>query len=157
MIHQAVFGAIASSRKIVETVGSAAGVVYTPSQTSTYGAETVGTYANLTDGNGTTGAGTDGGTNRIFATFPSPVLVANVKVGGGTLGSGFGAVALYLNNSVLQYSTDNAAWVDVLTISGVTDSGVNQFKTFTLPTPITAQYWRLSRSTFAATTEFVFT
>lgn len=130
-------------------------VAYTVNQSNVYVGH-AGTYANLTDGNGTTGAVGGEGPQWIQATFPNPVKVTAITVGGGNLAI-FGGVAYWLNDSSkLQYSLDNTTWTDASLISGVTDSGVDQFKKITLPTPITAQYWRLFRGYYVATTELKF-
>ena len=155
MISPAIIGVVASSGVVSGGGGGAAGV-YTASQSSVYGGTTAGSYASLTDLNGTTGAATNNTpSERIIATFPSPVLVTAVTVGGGQLPN-WGSVAPYLNNRFLQYSTDGITWTDVLVFAGVTDSGVDQFKEFVLGTPIMAQRWCVGKSGWTATTELRF-
>jgi len=130
-------------------------VVYTPSQSDDYGG--VGTYATLTDGNGTTGTITyPGHSGWIQATFPSAVVVSSVRVGGGNLPN-IGTIAEVTNVSKIQYSTDNATWTTAIDVSGVADSGVNQFVTFALTSPITARYWRIINFSYhTGTTELKF-
>ncbi|MBD1995266.1 discoidin domain-containing protein [Leptolyngbya sp. FACHB-541] len=126
--------------------------VWVASQSSVFGSVTPGTFANLNDMSGTTGTGTNSGSPEfIQATYTAPVTLSRVTVGGGNI-SGWGAVALYLNNAVFQYSTDNSNWITLLTFTGVTDSGATQFKEFTFAAT-TARYWRISRSSFLSTTE----
>lgn len=128
--------------------------VYTASQSSTYSTCT-GTYANLTDGILTTGAGCNSGSEWIKATFAAPQTVSAVTVGGGSLSCGWGATASYLNaGAVIQSSTDDVVWTDRATITGVTDAAT---KTFTLASCVTAQYWRISKTSWLAATEFSFT
>lgn len=122
------------------------------SQSSVFSGVTPGTFTNLNDMIGTTGTGTNSASLEwIRATYETPVTLSRVVVGGGNI-SGWGGVALYLNNSVFQFSTDNSIWTTLLTISGVTDSGSSQFREFTF-TATTARFWRLSRSGFLSTTE----
>jgi len=155
MIHQGVLGAIASSVSLVTNDTSAAGQTYTASQSSNGG--NVGTFANLTDNSGNTGASTFGGSTQFLrATFAQPVTVSVVTLGGGNLPS-WGGVAAYLNGGSVQYSDNSVDWTTAFVISGVTDSGVDQFKAFPLSPPITAQHWRIFITSFLSTTEFRFT
>ena len=132
--------------------------------------QTATPYTDLTDSDGGTGVfSSNAGFNEITVDFGSAVYVTNIEVGGGfiqglaDLELGYdGYIAYYLNGVEFQYSTNNSSWTTVLTISGVTDSGGDQFKSFAIDPPITARYWRLFRSAFesydpVATTEFVFT
>lgn len=138
---------------------SAAGVAYTASQSSVPNTSpaVVGSYTSLTDGDRTTGAGTGTtGLDFIQATFPQPVRVAAVQLGGGYL-TDFGPIAGQLNGAKVQYSTDNAVWTDAFTIAGVADGGVNEFKTFPMGSPVIAQYWRILGGDYLATSEFKFT
>lgn len=131
---------------------------YTISQSSVYAGEQ-GTYANMTDTDGSTGATTDLSLDPyIKATFPSPVTVTNVMVGGG-ITPGAGTVSSTLNQLELQYSTDDLNWTTIASIGdyNVADSGPNQFVDIPVSS-ITAQYWRLWQSGgYAATTEFQIT
>lgn len=132
---------------------SAAGITYTASQSSVWSPLT-GTFPNLNDSDGSTGAGTHNfSTEFVKADYGIPVLVSAITLGGGSL-AGWGPVAPYVNNKFVQYSNDNTNWTDVFTVSGVTDSGIDQFKKFTLSTPISAQYWRITGNGYLATTEF---
>lgn len=60
-----------------------------------------------------------------------------------------------MNGRVLQSSPDGSTWTTRATISGVTDSGTNQFRSFNI-TPTTARYWRLWHNGYLATSEFRF-
>lgn len=130
---------------------------YIASQSSVYSniAELGGTYEKLNDADSTTGAGTNSGANFIRAAFPGLVTVSAVSVGGGNLPS-WGAVAAYLNGAKLQYSNDAQTWTDILTISGVADSGENQIQKFVFPAPIQAQYFQLQLNNYLSTTLFKF-
>ncbi len=116
-----------------------------------------GSYTNLTDGDLTTGAGTSNTTDEwIKASFTSPQTITSVGVAGGNLNA-WGPIANYyvnyINGAFIQSSTDDVNWTTQAIISGVTDSnGVNNFSVGS----VTAQYWRLSKSGWLATTEFVF-
>ncbi|NJO66445.1 MAG: discoidin domain-containing protein [Leptolyngbyaceae cyanobacterium RM1_405_57] len=115
---------------------------------------TAGSYSTLTDGNATTGHGTNNGTTEwIEADFGQPKLVSSVTVGGGSIPS-WGGVATYLNNRTIRYSNDRVNWTIAVNITGVTDSGATQFKKFTLDSPVSARYWRIFSSGYLATTEF---
>ncbi|GAP99119.1 discoidin domain-containing protein [Leptolyngbya sp. NIES-2104] len=128
---------------------------YTASQSSVFSG-LIGTFANLSDNNGTTGAGTNSSTVEwIKATFPSAVTVRAVRLGGGNI-PGWGGVSAYLNGKVLQYSTDDVNWLTALTVADVLDSGPNQFRLFALGQPITARFWRILSSGFLSTTELRF-
>jgi hypothetical protein len=153
MIHQGVLGAIGSSVQQI-AAGGTADQVYVASQSSNGG--NVGTYANLTDNSGGTGASTFGGSTQfVRAIFAQPVAVAVVTLGGGNL-PGWGGVAAYLNGGSVQYSDNNVDWTTAFVISGVTDSGVDQFKAFPLSPSITAQHWRIFITGFLSVTEFRF-
>ncbi len=126
---------------------------FSVSQSGTWSTCT-GTYTNLTDGNFSTGAGTSATSNEwIKASFASPQAVSSVGVAGGYLNS-WGMVAqYYLNGATIQSSTDDVNWITQATISGVTDSnGLNNFSVGL----VTAQYWRIAKNGWLATTEFVF-
>jgi len=132
------------------------GYFYTASQLSEYSAPLLSaTWSNLTDGSGVSGGATNSGTQWIQADLGSTQSVSSVRVGGGTLPAGWGGVASYLNNRLIQYSNDGANWTTAVTITGVTDSGANQFVTFSFAS-VSARYWRIfTTSGFVATTEFV--
>lgn len=129
--------------------------VYVASQSSTY-STCAGTYANLTDDNFNTGPGTNSGTEWIKATFAVPQTVTAVSVAGGNINvtCSWGGVATYLNTAVIQSSTDDAVWTTRATVSGVTDG--NGLNTFSVGC-VTAQYWRIQKSGYLATTELSFT
>lgn len=136
---------------------SAAGVAYTASQSSTAFGAAFGTYATLTDGNRETGACVyQSAESWLKATFPEVVRVTAVTVGGGNVYPGFGTMAQHCNDCQLQYSNDDQGWTTALTIAGVADSGPDNFKKFTLPSPVEARYWRLFKANWVGTTEFKF-
>jgi hypothetical protein len=136
----------------------------TYSQSSIYSPtpQHTGSVSNLNDANASTGAGTGSGASWIQADLGTATQVSSITLGGGTL-SGWGATAGYLSGSTLQYSTDGQSWTTLLTISGMSDSGAwvvggqgtGLFKQFTF-SPVTARYWRISKSGYLATTEFRF-
>lgn len=91
-------------------------------QSSVYGG-LAATTTNMRDGNSTTGAGTDvtpGAPSSIQADLGSVKSVDRVVLSGGTI-AGWGGVAQYLNSAKLQYH-NGSSWVDILTISGVTNT-----------------------------------
>lgn len=138
------------------TAPSAAGVEYAVTQSSTAFNSSPATYATLTDGNRETGTNTDTGNSWIQATFPSVVKVTAVTVGAGYIYPGVGTVQNHINGAKLQHSTNGNQWIDDLDISGLADSGPDNFKTFTLASPVEAKYWRLFKASYLATTEFKF-
>lgn len=117
----------------------------------------LGTYASYHDTSAFTGAGTTGAPGWLQATFPGPVTVAAVTVGGGEL-QGMSPASGRLNGRLLQYSTDGTTWTDALPpISGVTDDGPARHQRLLLPTPVTARFWRLyAASGGVVTTAWVF-
>lgn len=137
---------------------NAAGQEYTVSQSSSYvnNPASIGTYANLSDNNTTTGCVTNSGNSWIQATFSLPVKVNTVTIGAGIFDH-FGGIATLVNASKLQYSTDNTTWVDVLQFAGLTNGSSGWIKTFTLPSPIVAQHWRIANpSDWVAASELKF-
>lgn len=115
-------------------------------------------YGKLVDRVGTTGVATlnDSNENWIACDFGKEVEVAFVLVGGGTI-TGVANVANTLNNSTIQSSTDGITWTDRITITGVTNTGSNQFVEFALSPSVTARYWRIRRASGqVAATEFRF-
>ena len=128
--------------------------VYIASQSSQY-SSCSGTYATLNDGNFNTGPGTNNGASEwIEAAFAAPQTITAVTLAGGNITScPWGAVAAYLNGGVIQSSTNNSTWTTEATISGMTDAGATTFSVGC----VTAQYWRIQKSGYLSTTEFIFT
>lgn len=128
-------------------------IPYTASQSSVYG-NLAASFANLSDGIDSSGAGTNNDTNAwIQADCGLILTISSVGVAGGSI-SGWGGVALYLNSSAIEVSQDSSAWVRVAAISGMSDSGSDRVRTFTF-SPIAARYVRIVRSGWLATTELV--
>lgn len=94
------------------------------------------------DGGPCTGAATNnGGTEWVKADLGAAHSIIKVTVGGGYL-PGWGPVALYLNGSILEYSTDDSTWNSAgVTFSGVTNTGTLD-KDFTVG-GFSARYWRI--------------
>ena len=124
---------------------------YTASQSSVYGGAT-GTFANLTDGSFTTGAGTDGaGTVQwIQADLGSSKVINRIRLGGGTLPV-WGAIASYINNSAyLEFSNDGSTWATLIQlIQGISDSASRLYGF----SPFTARYIRIVK--YTATNTYV--
>lgn len=102
-------------------------LTYTVSQSSLERnvAALAGTYAKLTDGNPTTGAGTNPGTtlNPAWVQFDLGAVkfINEIRLSGGTIEQGFGATAQYLNGLPLQVSRDGTNWNFLVTIQGTTN------------------------------------
>lgn len=102
-------------------------LTYTVSQSSLERgvASLEGTYAQLTDGSHTTGAGTNPGTtqNPAWVQFDlgSVKFINEIRLSGGNLADGFGATAAYLNGLPLQVSRDGTDWNFLVTIQGTTN------------------------------------
>jgi len=115
-------------------------------------------YGKLVDRSGTTGVATLNNSNEnwIQVDFGKAVEVKYVLVGGGTI-TGVSDVAATLNASTIQSSNDGINWINRVTITGVTNTGSNQFVEFELSPTVTARYWRIRRASGqVATTEFRF-
>jgi len=115
-------------------------------------------YGKLVDRLGTTGVATlnDSNENWIQADFGKAIEIKYVLVGGGTI-TGVSDVAATLNASTIQSSNDGVNWIDRVTITGVTNTGSNQFVEFELSPTVTARYWRIRRANGqVAATEFRF-
>lgn len=115
-------------------------------------------YGKLVDRSGTTGVATlnDSNENWIQADFGKAIEVKYVLVGGGTI-TGVSNVAATLNASTIQSSDDGVNWIDRVTITGVTNTGSNQFVEFELSPTVAARYWRIRRASGqVAATEFRF-
>ena len=106
-------------------------------QSSLYSGTTAADQARMTDGTPTTYAATNSVGDRWIEVSFAESLVSGLLVGGG-LGVGFGNMAAYLNNRQIQY-WDGTAWVQIATVSGVTDSGTNQFKVIYFPLTTTTK------------------
>lgn len=81
--------------------------------------------------------------------------ISGVRVGGGVI-AGWGTFAYYLNGANIQTATSEgpATWVTRGVISGVSDSGPDQFKDFKFP-PVSARYVRIqATNTYVSATEF---
>lgn len=162
-----VLNAIADLRAIqIETLQAVWGLysinatAYTLTQSNVQAGVTPGSFANLNDGNGNTGTATNSNASQwIKATFATAQSIRGVRVAGGIL-AGFGQISPSLNGKLLQYSLNDIDWITVATISGVEDSGTNQFRLIPLPQPVSARFWRIFNpptiSGWTATSEFRF-
>lgn len=116
-------------------------------------------WATLNDDNILTGAAIGDGNSlvsvSIVINLGSPLLIKKIVLAGGDFYDNFGDNASpYLNGATLDYSTNNGAtWTTYITVSGVTDT-VGNSKEY-LP-EISAQYWRIRRPQYVATTAFKF-
>jgi hypothetical protein len=124
---------------------SALGVPYSLTQSSEYGG--AGTGDSLTDGNSTTGTINypNGQPGWIQANFPYTVVVRGIKVSAGNL-QNVGPIADRLNGAKVQYSNDGTNWIDLATINGVADSGVNQSLIFPFTNPVVTKKCRIYRA-----------
>ena len=115
------------------------------------------TYTALNDADSNTGFAIytgGGGFSLIVVDLGSAKLIKKIQIAGGYLGGAFGAsLAQFLNSGLLEYSSDSTTWTTFASIAGVVDTpGV-----YSEYAPnITAQYWRLRRSSWLATSAFVF-
>jgi len=108
---------------------------------------TENTYESLVDYDLKTGAATNlYHLSWIQASFDEPVYVTAI-----TLAPVWDPS--YLNERILQYSENNANWVDLWNIQGI-EMGKNI--TFTLPSPLTAQYWRIIGKGYVAISTWIF-
>ena len=126
---------------------------YTASQSSTYGTTPVGTYANLTDGNLSTGTGTSNDTTAwIQADLGEIKSVSQVWIAGGAIPGSWGSGATYLNGATLEVSLDGSNWLRAIPIlAGITDYEVTKFAFGGL----VAHYVRISKSSnFIGASEF---
>jgi hypothetical protein len=145
---------------IVQNTGATSGLTIVPSYTV---AKTGGTsweslsWATLNDGDRFTGAAVGDGTGQptIVINLGSSLTIKKIRLAGGDFDANFSPeVAPYLNGGFLEYSTNaGATWTTHATISGVLDTP-NTFKDYDLD--VTAQYWRLRRAEYIATTAFIF-
>lgn len=131
------------------TVSSFTGLVY--SQSSIFNPTVAATVANMNDSNPATGAGTNNAIEWIQADFNS-TLVNGCILGGSSSLPGWGSVAPYLNGANIE-AWVSGAWVVVSTVSGVTDTGVTAFKTFSWA-PVQTNKLRIAKSGYLSTTEF---
>lgn len=77
-----------------------------------------------------------------------------MHIAGGTLGPPWNnSIAAYLNGGTIEYSVDAITWTFYATIAGVSDLP-NSPKIY-YP-QVTAQYWRITRPTFLAISEWRF-
>jgi hypothetical protein len=129
----------------VTTIADSAIVTGTYSQSALYAGIPTATAARLTDGDGTTVAATTTNTSNqwIEVLLAAPAQIVGLRVGGGN-GTGWGLVASHLNGRTIQ-TWDGAAWVGQGVISGVADSGANQFVTIPVG-PVTTDLIRIFNS-----------
>lgn len=123
-------------------------------QSSIYGSVEA-TLANMRDSDSATGAGTTTTASISWIAADLGVLrtIDRVILGAGTLPA-WGSVSPYLNGAKLQYY-DGSAWVDILTVSGMTDTSPTE-KEFTF-TAVNARHIRIATTSayqYLATTEF---
>lgn len=142
------------------SLGFAPITTFTPSQSSVFSTTTPATNANMTDGDGSTGTGTNNAANPewIEVDWGTDKLIAGIQFGGGNVPV-FGAIVAYLNGRIVEYWT-GSAWAYWFQIPGgtYTDSGLQQFFVFVPPT-----LWRTTSklrlrsngADYVATTEFV--
>lgn len=129
-------------------------LTYTISQSSVYGGAT-GTYANCTDGNFTTGAGTNSPAGQwIQATFAQNTKINQISFAGGTIPS-FGATGNLMSGALIEISLDNSIWMSLagISIGQVDDTGASRWYVFPA---ITARYVRIKKyaSGYLGLTEF---
>lgn len=126
-------------------------LTYTASQSSVYGGAT-GSYANLTDGSYTTGAGTDGAgsVQWIQADLGSVKTINRIQIAGGTLPV-WGAIATYINNlAYLEFSTDGSTWCTLIQLlQGISDTASRLYGF----APFKARYVRIVK--YSATNTYV--
>jgi len=140
-------GSSFSETKEPTSILSAKGAVWELSMSSKYDAIT-NTYKSLISSDyqfpgAATGSEYANGSEWIQATFKYPVLVTRVKVSSPIQGAfednGFSEE--HLTYSKLQYSTDGKQWKTVYNCSDL--SGASAPAIISLPTKISARYWRL--------------
>lgn len=122
-------------------------------QSAVLAGESAASTTNMRDGNFTTGTATAAsGPGWVQADLGSAQSVGAVGLSAGSTSTAtLATTAALLNGAVLQYSSDALSWTTVATVAGVTDAnGVNVF-TFS---PISARYWRVSKESQVAVTEF---
>src|SRR5262249_25932692 len=125
------------------------------SQSSVYEGQVPATAATLTDGDLSTGSGTNStAADWIQSTFSKPVTVTAVLIGGGNL-AGWGAVPSYFSGAKLQYSNDGLEWNTVRTIDGLAEQSNGQLQRFVVPY-IPARMWRFVRANYIALTELAY-
>lgn len=131
---------------------SLSALTYTFSQSSVMAGAT-GSYANLTDGNSATGAGTDatGAFSWLKADLGANKIISRVKLWGGSI-PGWGDTSVYLKGALLECSTDDTNWVILVPVlTGVVNANA---VVFAVP-PIQARYVRIQRPSYVGVTEFV--
>jgi len=108
---------------------------------------TENTYESLVDYDTKTGAATNlYHLSWIQASFDEPVYVTAV-----TLAPIWDRS--YLNERILQYSENGTTWTDLWSIQGIE---VGKNITFTLPSPLTAQHWRIIGKGYVAISTWIF-
>lgn len=121
-------------------------LTYTISQSSVYSGTTTATYANLTDGSFTTGAGTQSiaGANWIKATFSQPTRFNRLSFAAGSIPN-FGSSQSYLNGCSIEISMDDTTWMRLFegTLSEFSDAGGSLYYAFS---PITALHVRVRKT-----------
>lgn len=117
---------------------------YTLSQSSVYSGMSAGTYAVMTDHLTTTGTGTQNTASSWieFDLGSSKSLTKFIAVAGSNL-EGWGVVSAFLNGCNLQYY-NGSTWVTKVTITGLSDTGVDLARSFDI-SGVSAQRWRLLR------------
>lgn len=99
-----------------------------------------GNWANLNDGDNTTGAFVDSGAfSRLVISLPSELTIQEIRLDGGFI-NGID-LAIAMNGLDLQYATSfSGPWTTFAVVSGISDFGPP-----VIYNPnITAQYWRLA-------------
>ena len=147
--------AVAHTPTATAPAGSRPIVPYTLTQSTTYSSCPLGTYTSLSDGNLTTGFGTNTFPTFITADLGSvPPIISAVNIAAGTP-CVLGPTAASLNGSFIESSPNNSTWTTQVTISGMVDG--NPPVAFSVGA-VTAQYWRIRGATgVLGATEFTFT
>jgi hypothetical protein len=116
-------------------------------------------WNSLNDGVWTTGVGTGTyystkGDCSIVVNLGSSKLIKRIEIAGGYMGGIWGdTIAKYLNDGILEYSIDGIQWTNYAVIAGVTDAS-GDYKQYN--PDISAQYWRIRRLEWCATSAFIF-
>lgn len=158
--------ALASALNLQSGSVSISELTYTVTQSSVYdapGTVNQGTFAKLTDGSNTTGAGTlnaqtTGVPQWIQVDLGQVRNVLSVTVAGGVLGGGFGSASAYVNNARIEISDNASTWELLTVVQGVTDGNLAGISGRAIPVLIPLErrfrYLRLWRSdSWLATTE----
>ena len=130
-------------QRLMAQSGSNAPTSWTFTYSSKWGSAVVPTQANMSDGSAATYWGNDTSEPAeafLRADFGSSKTLSSIGYRAAPASAGWGAS--YLDGATLEYSADGSSWTVATTVASSSESSTS---TFTLSSPVSARYVRVTK------------